>query len=140
MDRPYIIDQVYNTPIGKVWQALTNQDAMKVWYFPQLKRFEPLVGFEMEFDDDGSSFKKQWQVTQVISGSKLAHTWTYQGYPGLSEVTFELFKEGSSTRLKLTQSGLASFPNDPHFARYRFEEGWKWIIGDKLKYYLEALD
>ncbi|WP_345954305.1 SRPBCC domain-containing protein [Mucilaginibacter sp. PAMB04168] len=88
MDLPFKMEQVYNTPIEKVWQALTDQDAMKIWYFPQLKRFEPSVGFNMEFDDDGSSFKKQWQVTQVLSGKKLAHSWTYHGYPGASEVIF----------------------------------------------------
>lgn len=139
MDFPFILEQVYDTSIVMVWQALTKPEAMKVWYFPQLKKFEPVVGFDMEFDDEGSSFKKQWQVTQVLSGKKLAHTWSYLGYSGASEVVFELFEEGNSTRLKLTHNGLASFPSDPHFARHRFEEGWKWIIGDKLKSYMNQV-
>ncbi|WP_394800131.1 SRPBCC family protein [Mucilaginibacter roseus] len=67
----------------------------------------------------------------------MAHTWTYQGYPGNSEVIFELFPEGEKTRLRLTHSGLGSFPDDAHFARHRFEKGWKAIIGYKLKHYLE---
>jgi uncharacterized protein YndB with AHSA1/START domain len=137
MDLPYVLIRVYDAHLERVWQALTDQDAMKTWYFPQLRRFEPLAGFEMEFEDDGSTFKKHWQVTQVLPGRKLAHTWIYMGYPGVSEVIFELFLEGDKTRLKLTHSGLSSFPNDPHFARHRFEEGWKSIIGIKLKHYLE---
>ena len=137
MDIPFVIEQVYNAPIGKVWQALTNKDKMKEWYFPQLKKFEPVVGFKFEFIDDGSDYKKEWQVIQVEDGKKLAHSWTYKDYPGSSEVMFELFEEGNKTRLKLTHTGLASFPSDPHFARHRFEDGWKQIIGSNLKNYLE---
>ena len=48
MDTPFIIEQVYDAPIGKVWQALTDKDKMKEWYFPQLKKFEPVVGFKFE--------------------------------------------------------------------------------------------
>lgn len=125
MDTPFILEQAYDAPIDAVWQALANKDPMKVWYFPQLISFEPVEGFDMSFDDDGSAYKKQWQVTQVVPGKKLAHNWRYQGYEGASEVIFELFEEGGRTRLRLTHTDLASFPNGPHFARNRFEDGWK---------------
>ena len=137
MDLPFELEQVYNNTIEQLWLALTDQVAMKTWYFPQLRRFEPIVGFEMKFEVDNSPFKKHWQVTQVLPKRKLAHTWTYEGYPGNSEVIFELFPADDKTQLKLTHSGLGSFPDDPHFARHRFEEGWKWIIRNKLKNYLE---
>jgi uncharacterized protein YndB with AHSA1/START domain len=137
MDTPFITEQVYDAPIAKVWQALTNEDEMRAWYFPQLKRFEPVVGFEFEFTSDGSEYQKEWRVTQVADGRLLAHSWVYKGYPGTSEVTFELFKEAGKTRLKLTHTGLASFPQDPHFARQRFENGWDNILRNNLKNYLE---
>ena len=92
---------------------------------------------DFKFINDGSTYQKEWRVTQVVDGEKLAHTWIYKGYPGSSEVTFELFAEGTKTRLRLTHSGLASFPHDPHFARERFEAGWQHILGDNLKLYLE---
>jgi len=136
MDNPYLFEQVYNVPIAKVWQALSDRDAMKVWYFPQLIRFEPAVGFRMEFEDDDATFKKEWVVTQVIIEKKLAHSWSYLGYPGTSEVVFELFEVDSGTLLKLIHSGLDSFPSDPHFDRERFEQGWKSILGVNLKRFL----
>src|SRR3990170_2740310 len=120
MSIPFVIEHIYNAPIEKVWQALTETDKMKQWYFPQLIDFEPVIGFPFKFKDDGSPYKKEWTVTNVINNRMLAHTWVYKGYPGVSEVTFELFQEVDKTRLKLTHTGLENFPDDPHFARNRF--------------------
>lgn len=137
MDNPFVMEQVYNAPVQQVWQALTVTKQMAAWYFPQLKQFEPVVGFEFAFVNDGSPYQKEWRVTKVVDGRLLAHNWAYKNYPGSSEVTFELFAERSKTRLKLSHTGLASFPGDPHFARHRFEDGWKQILGRNLKDYLE---
>jgi len=137
MDTPFIIERILNAPINKVWQALTETDKMKVWYFPQLKEFQPVVGFEFDFSNDGSPYRKEWKVTAVEDGRKLAHSWAYKGYSGTSEVTFELFEEGDKTKILLTHTGLESFPADPHFARQRFVDGWTTIIGTNLKNYVE---
>jgi uncharacterized protein YndB with AHSA1/START domain len=136
MDTPFVLEQVYDAPIKKVWQALTDENRMRTWYFPQLMKFEPIVSFEFVFFNDGSLYQKEWRVTKVEDRRTLAHSWVYKGYPGSSEVTFELFKEGDKTRLELTHTGLASFPTDAHFARHRFEEGWKQILGINLKNHL----
>ncbi|TDQ11730.1 SRPBCC family protein [Pedobacter metabolipauper] len=136
METPFEFEQVYDAPIQKVWQALTNENEMSAWYFPQLVKFKPVVGFEFVFSNDGSPYQKEWRVTKVEDGRVLAHSWIYKGYPGSSEVTFELFKEEDRTRLKLTHTGLASFPGDPHFARIRFEGGWRQILGSNLKNHL----
>jgi len=136
MDQPFILEECYDLPIDRLWKALTDLNAMKVWYFPQLKRFKALVGFDMEFDDDGSPYKKQWRVTQLVMGRKWAHSWIYKGFPGSSEVIFELVPDGNQTLLGLTHTGLASFPDHPNFARQRFEYGWKVIVSNKLREYL----
>jgi uncharacterized protein YndB with AHSA1/START domain len=136
METPFILERVYNASIEDVWQAITEENSMREWYFPQLRQFEPVVGFDFVFLNDGSPYQKQWQVTKVEPGRLLAHSWIYKGYPGSSEVTFELFNEGNKTRLKLQHTGIESFPSDPHFARYRFENGWKQILGSNLENYL----
>ena len=127
----------YNVPIEKVWQALTDKDKMKKWYFPQLQKFEPIVGFKFQFDDNTAEYQKEWIVTKVAEGKTLSHSWAYRNYPGSSEVTFDLFADENKTRLRVTQTGLESFPNDPHLKRERFEWGWDNLLGQNLKYLLE---
>jgi uncharacterized protein YndB with AHSA1/START domain len=102
MDTPFEMEHVYDASTSEVWQALTDENKMKEWYFPQIRKFEPLVDFEFVFTNDGSAYQKEWRVTKVTGGRVLAHSWIYKGYPGYSEVTFELYKEGDKTRLRLT--------------------------------------
>ena len=137
---PLVVERTYNVPINKVWQALTEKDKMNQWYF-DLKEFRPEVGFEFQFTggNEEHTFLHFCKVTEVINGRKLTHSWTYDGYPGESFVTFELFDEGDKTRLKLTHAGLETFPATPDFKRENFQMGWTDIIGRSLKEYLEKV-
>ena len=137
MSTPLIKEFRYDVPVQDVWQALTEKDKMKIWYFPQLQEFEPKVGFEFQFNDDNSQYQKKWIVTKVVEGKTFAHNWSYKGFKGNSEVIFDLRPEGESTRLKVTQTNLDSFPSDSHFARERFEWGWNDLLGQNLKHLLE---
>lgn len=136
MNTPLVLDHIYDASISKVWKALTDENSMKVWYFPQLVKFEPFEGFEFVFSDDESPYQKKWCVTNVKDERLLSHSWIYKGYPGSSEVTFELFNDESKTCLRVTHTGLDSFPTDAHFARHRFENGWKRILGINLNTFL----
>ncbi|HEU0109685.1 MAG TPA: SRPBCC domain-containing protein [Flavisolibacter sp.] len=135
----YVIERSFNAGIKTVWQAITEKEQMKQWYF-DLQEFKPEVGFQFSFEGhkDGITYLHLCQVTEVIPGKKLTYSWKYHGYEGLSYVTFELFEETQTrTRLKLTHAGLETFPNNPDFARECFAEGWTSIIGTFLKNYLE---
>lgn len=137
---PFTIERVYNAPVEKVWQAITDREQMKQWYF-DLAEFKPEKGFEFQFTGQGhkgEQYLHLCKITDVIKEKKLAYSWTYQGLEGYSVVTFELFSEGSATRLKLTHEGLETFPkNNPDFAKESFMEGWTYITGTSLKNFLE---
>lgn len=137
MDTPLIMEFSYNVPIDEVWGALTETDKMKKWYFPQIQEFEPTVGYKFRFNDIGDNYQKQWEVTKVVEGKTLAHNWAYKGYPGNSEVIFDLFPEGNKTKLRVTQTDIESFPDHPHFKRERFEWGLNNLLGKNLKHLLE---
>lgn len=137
MSTPLIKEFDYNVPIGKVWQALTDVDKMKEWYFPQIQKFEPIVGYKFQFDDNSSEYQKEWVVIKVKDDRTLAHSWAYKGYLGSSEVIFDLFADENKTRLRVTQTDLESFPNHPHFKRERFEWGWDNLLEQNLRHLLE---
>ena len=134
--QPFVIERVYDAPVSRVWKAITDKDEMKQWYF-DLSAFKAEVGFEFGFDGEGRQCEKYrhlCKVTEVIPESKLTYSWRYDKYQGNSFVTFELFAEGKQTRLKLTHTGLETFPqNNPDFAKESFAEGWTHIIGTALK-------
>ena len=133
-----VIERTFNAAVTRVWEALTNVDQMRQWYF-DLKDFMPEIGFEFEFvvEHEGNTYHHLCKVTEVIPQKKIAYTWRYKGEPGESLVTFELFPEGSKTRLKLTHTGIETFPKTPAYARQNFEAGWTAIVGSELKQFLE---
>ena len=138
--KPFIIEQTYNSSIDRVWSALTDIEKLKKWYFP-MDDFQPQVGFTFRFSgtDKGITFWHKCVITEVIPPTKLVHTWTYEEYPGASVVTWELFDEGDKTRLKLTHTGLETFPQDnPSFAKESFAKGWTYITGTGLAKFLEG--
>lgn len=136
--QPFVIERVYNAPADAVWQAITDNAKMKEWYF-DIPDFKPVVGFEFTFT--GGSKEQTYihlcRVTEVVEGRKLSHTWRYDGYEGNSEVTWELFPEGDKTKVKLTHTGLETFPPLKDFARESFTKGWTEIVGRMLKEYVE---
>jgi len=136
-----IVESTLNAPVTRVWQALTDVDQMRQWYF-DLKEFKPEPGFEFEFvvEHEGNTYHHLCRVTDVIPEKKIAYTWRYKGKPGDSLVTFELFGEGKRTRLKLTHSGIETFPKTPAYARKNFEAGWTEIIGSELKRFVEKTE
>ena len=139
-NEPFVFERTYNATASKVWQAITNKDDMRNWYF-DLPEFRAEPGFEFEFSagrDEGHQYLHACRVIEVVPGKKLTYTWRYPGYDGNSFVTFELFEEQNGTRVRLTHEGLESFPaNNPDLARDQFAEGWRQIIGESLKKYVE---
>lgn len=142
-NEPFVIERTYNAPVEKVWKTITDKNEMKKWYF-DLAEFKPEVGFEFQFY--GGTKEKQWlhlcKITEVVQEEKLTYSWKYDGYTGISYVTFELFAEQKMTRLKLTHAGLESFPTEqvPELKKENFVMGWTDLIGRSLKEYLETPD
>lgn len=136
---PVIKEVVVKASQERVWKAITDVQDMKQWYF-NIAEFRPEVGFEFSFDSDcdGTMYTQLCKVTEVVTGKKLAYSWAYSDYPGTSEVVFELFEEGDSTRLKLTHKGLETFPQDiPDFKKECFAEGWDDIMDNSFKSFIE---
>lgn len=140
MSTPLIIERTYNAPKDLVWQAITDNKLMKQWYF-NMADFKPEVGFEFSFSghgSDGTEYVHLCKILEVVPGEKLSHSWRYRDQPGDSVVTFELFEDGNGTRLKLTHTGLETFPQkSKDFGVDSFTAGWTHILGTGLKEFSE---
>ena len=138
--QPLIKEVVVHTSLEKAWKAISDKDEMKEWYF-DIAEFRPEVGFEFTFEGrkDDKIYLHICKITEVIPLGKISYTWCYDGYPGESLVTFELFEEEGMVRVKLTHSGLENFgAENPDFAKKNFAERWDYIIAASLKNYLEV--
>ncbi len=132
-----IIEQEFNAPLELVWRAITEKELMEKWYFV-VSDFKPEVGHKFQFEggEKDKRYMHLCEVVEVIPLKKLKYTWQYEGYEGLSFVTFELSPLGEKTKVKLTHEGLETFI-EPDFKKENFEGGWKYLLHESLKEYLE---
>src|SRR5262245_16439687 len=132
-DEPLVVERTFDAPVALVWNALPDQAQNKQGSF-DMSDFEPRVGFEFTYyGGKKTQYLHRCKVTAAIPNKRLAYTWRYEGHAGDSLVTFDLFAEGTRTRLRVTHDGLETFPKIPAFARANFNAGWKNIIGTSLK-------
>ena len=139
-DEPVIIEQVLDAPVEKVWNAITDKNKMKQWYF-NIPDFKPEPGHEFQFEAgaENKMYLHLCKITEIVPNQKLSHSWRYDGYEGNSHVTWELFAEGNKTRVKLTHEGLETFPtSNPDLAKHNFIAGWTDIVGSSLPKFLET--
>lgn len=138
-DQPVVVESLLNAPVEIIWKALTDNTQMKQWYF-DIAEFEPVIGFEFEFagkGTEGESYLHKCKVIEVSPQQKLKHSWRYEGYDGLSYVTWELTEQGSQANVKITHEGLDTFPQQPQFAKANFEGGWNYLVNTALKNFVE---
>ena len=137
---PIIIEVVFENSLDSVWSAITEVEEMREWFFENIPRFKPEVGFEVEFNVDAGerSFLHQWKITKVITRKLIEYNLKYGGYPGDSYVSFTLEHENGSTKLILTHTTTEDFPEDvPEFKRESGVAGWQYFIKDRLKKFLK---
>ena len=138
MNAPIVVEQIFEAPRAKVWEAITKVDQMTQWFFDNIPAFEAREGFETRFVvRTERHFTHIWKIMEVIPRKKIVYDWSYEEYPGKGYVTFELIDHGEQTLLRLTNIGLESFPQDiPEFQRASCQGGWEYFIQDRLRAFL----
>ena len=135
------ITRTLDANISDVWKAITDKDLMKLWYF-ELSDFKAEPGFCFEFKgktDEGVEYNHLCEVTEVEFEKKLTYSWKYEGYEGISFVSFLLTKDSNKTILHFKHRGLKSFPaNNPDFAVHNFQGGWNYFINESLPHFLDS--
>lgn len=138
--KPIVVDQTFKTSKRVVWDAITQLEQMKQWFFNNIPSFEPTVGFQTKFDvrSGERNFRHLWRIIEVIPHNRIKYHWSYEDLAGEGFVTFDLFEQDDQTVLRLTNQGLETFPQDiPEFSRDSCESGWNFFIKNNLKDFLE---
>lgn len=137
---PIITEQSFTKSKEQVWKAITDANEMRKWFFVEMPNHKAEVGFTTQFNVDAGEreFMHLWNITEVVPKEKLVCQWEYEGYDGLAVVTYELFEENEGCKIRVTATGIETFPSDvPEFRRESCEGGWKYFINQRLKEYLE---
>ena len=134
-----IIEIIIEENVKRVWQALTEKDQLRQWFF-DVTDFKPVTGFEFDFPGEGHAGKKYTHLCKILEVSpfkKIKYSWQYSGVKGYSAVLFELFPEGAGrTRLRLFHDGINTFPQDDFdFSSESFGDGWTEIVTKMLPAY-----
>ncbi len=139
---PVVVQHIYPATISQVWNAITNPDEMRQWFFEAVQDFEPVTGFETEFDVhvDEKTYRHIWKITAVENKSRIEYDWSYAGIPGKSMVSWELSEVDGQTQLQLTHTEVEPFQaeaGDQNFTRESCLGGWNYFLKEQLVNYLE---
>lgn len=133
-----------NKPADVVWNAITQADQMKQWYF-RISNFEAKKGEIFDFivsisDDEGDhDFRHLFKIIEVVPNKKLKHTWEHPGHSaGTSTLTWELTPQQDSTKVTLTHVGIEDITDEKskYFNKNSYIASWEHYL-QKLKDYLE---
>ncbi|KQS92125.1 SRPBCC domain-containing protein [Chryseobacterium sp. Leaf394] len=141
MDNPIEIQTVIKASATQVWKALTDKTEMKNWYF-DIQDFQPVTGTVFDFYEPGDHKKYHHvgEVLEVIPDKKLSYTWTYPDFStAKTTVLWEIEEmETGETSVKVTHSDTEKFSElGENFSRKSFAEGWRGILNQSLKPFLE---
>ena len=136
-----VIDMFYPHPLQKVWEALTQSEALGVWLMPN--DFEPRLGHEFTFrvaPGQGWSGTIACQVIELTDLQRLAFTWRGDGMNYDTLVTFTIEPAEGGTHLRLEHSGFASGGQIGFSVRDMLASGWNSrILREKLPNYLDGI-
>lgn len=134
-----VTKSVFEAAKEKIWEAITNSEVMKIWYF-DIPNFNLSVGDEFSFyESEKKEYIHTCVILEVIENKIFKHTWTHPDQSkGNSIVTWNIDEvENNKVQLTLTHEGLESFADaGPNFAPENYQMGWDALVKTNLRNYL----
>lgn len=137
------MERTFNAPVTMLWEALTDNDKLKQWYFDFNGNFKAEVGHVFDWEagpPDGRMWLHRGTILEVEENKKLVQTWIYPGYEGEGKLTWELHPlPDDKTLLIMTFEFIVPFdPTEYELRRSNFEGGWDEIINHLLPKYING--
>ncbi|MCU0436115.1 MAG: SRPBCC domain-containing protein [Bacteroidia bacterium] len=136
MGKEIIIERFYPYPIEKVWDAITNPDALAEWLMPNDFKLEKNREFTFRTKPQpGFDGIVKCKVVDFDIPSKLQYTWQGGPLKKPTLVTFKLEATGEGTKLYFSHSGFEGFINQ-YIVRFILGSGWKGLLKTSISKYL----
>ena len=132
MSEKVALDFELQSPIERVWHALTDSATLAKWMMFKVNDFQPIVGHTFQFrESPGWNGVIDCKVTEVDEPNRLSYTWASdQLGPSNKQysttVTWTLAEADGVTRLHLEQSG---FPSEARQEIGGAKYGWTNMLG-----------
>lgn len=130
---------VFESTKEKVWDAITNPQTMKIWYFA-ISDFNLAIGNQFSFyESDRKEYLHTGEIIKVEQNKILQHTWNHpEQSKGSSTVTWTIAEiENNKVEVTLTHEGVESFADaGPNFTPANYQMGWDALVKTNLRNYL----
>lgn len=139
-DQTIVKDIAFNAAITTLWDAITDPEEMKKWYF-NIQDFKLVEGNKFYFyEPNGKNFKHVCRILEVVPGERIRYTWSYPEYSkAISVVSWQLTSVDRITHVRLKHSGIENFSSlGPNFESSSFDAGWDAIIMKSLPEFLKS--
>ena len=130
------ISKKFDQPVLKVWNALTDKEKVKQYFFGTevITDWQPGSDIVFKGDWEGNKYEDKGKILEVEEGKKIkySHLSSFSGLPdepdNYSIVTYELKSENDSTILTVTQQGFKD-----ETSRDDSVNGWNYVLDNMKK-------
>ena len=116
-------EQLFNHPIQKVWEAITDQDQISTWFIPA--KFKAEKGYQYTFNGAGGECSPiQGEVLEATPYT-LIYSWVVTENPMNTTVKWVLEEVDGGTKLYLEHSGISNYEGETAIEMFEsFNGGW----------------
>lgn len=134
------VTRTIRTDPDRVWEVLTDSELVSEWMMGARveSTWQPGSPIRWSGEYKGRAYEDKGEVIEVEPGKRLVHTHS-SGMSGAEDtpenyhrVTWQLDRDGASTKLTLTQSGASSLEEAE-----QFKESWRTML-DQLREVAQA--
>lgn len=116
-------EQLFNHPIQKVWDAITNQEQISTWFIPAT--FKAEKGFQYTFNASGGECSPIRGEVLEATPYTLVYSWIVTENPMETIVKWVLEEVEGGTKLYLEHAGISKYQGETAVEMFQsFNGGW----------------
>ena len=127
-------EKIFNHPIDKIWNAITNAEEISTWFLDA--DFKAEVGYRYTFNSKGEECSPIIGEVKSATPYIIAYSWIIKDMPEISTlVTWTLENTIDGTKLTLVHSDISNYAGETAITMFEsFNGGWDNCINGLLNY------